>query len=132
MSGTSWIRVGAVLGGLSVAFGAFGAHVLKDHLSEKSLEVFETGAKYQMYHALALLAVGLLALHGRSGVMLSVAGWSFLLGTLLFSFSLYALALSGIGKLGMITPFGGVGLIIGWFALAIAAGSSGKAAGLEP
>jgi uncharacterized membrane protein YgdD (TMEM256/DUF423 family) len=61
MSGTTWVRLGAILGGLSVVMGAFGAHGLEKHLSEKSLEVFETAAKYQMYHALALVAVGLMA-----------------------------------------------------------------------
>jgi uncharacterized membrane protein YgdD (TMEM256/DUF423 family) len=132
MSGTTWMRVGAVLGGLGVIMGAFGAHGLKEYMNERSLEVFETAAKYQMYHAMALLAVGLLALHGRSGLMLNLAGWSFLAGTLIFSGTLYALSLSGIRWLGAITPIGGVGLILGWFALAIAAGSSGKTTGLEP
>jgi uncharacterized membrane protein YgdD (TMEM256/DUF423 family) len=132
MSGTNWLRVGAVCGALSVIIGAFGAHGLKEHMSARSLEVYETGAKYQMYHALALLAVGLLALQGRSGTMLNLAGWSFVVGILLFSGSLYALALTGITKLGAITPFGGIGLIIGWFALAIAAGSSGRTTGVEP
>jgi uncharacterized membrane protein YgdD (TMEM256/DUF423 family) len=132
MSGTTWLRIGAVLGGLSVIMGAFGAHGLKDSMSERSLEVFETAAKYQMYHALALLAVGLLALNARPSFMISLAGWSFLIGTLIFSGTLYGLALSGIRWLGAITPIGGVGLIIGWFSLVIAAGSAGKPIVVEP
>jgi uncharacterized membrane protein YgdD (TMEM256/DUF423 family) len=131
MTGTTWIRLGAILGGLGVIAGAFGAHGLKESMNERSLEVFETAARYQMYHALALLAVGLLALHGRSGASLTLAGWSFLVGTLIFSGTLYALALSGIRWLGAITPIGGVALIVGWFALAVAAGSTSKVAGAE-
>lgn len=132
MSGTTWLRVGAILGGLGVIAGAFGAHGLKDSMNEKSLEIFETAAKYQMYHALALLAVGLLGLQVRSSTLLNVAGWSFLIGTLIFSGTLYALALSGIRWLGAITPIGGVGMIIGWFCLAMACGSGAKPPVLEP
>jgi uncharacterized membrane protein YgdD (TMEM256/DUF423 family) len=131
MSGTSWVRVGAILGGLSVIMGAFGAHGLEKYLDDYSKAVFETAAKYQMYHALALLAVGILALHGRSGLVLNLAGWSFLLGTLIFSGTLYTLSLTGIRWLGAITPIGGLGLILGWFLLAIAAGSPAKATGLD-
>lgn len=129
MSGMTWIRVGAVLGGLGVIAGAFGAHGLEGKLDSHAFEVFETAAKYQMYHAPALLAVGLLALFGRGGTALNLAGWSFLLGVLIFSGTLYALAFTGIRWLGMITPMGGVGLIIGWFALASAAGPAIKGAG---
>ena len=132
MSGTTWIRIGAVLGGLGVIAGAFGAHGLEGKIDSRGLEVFETAAKYQMYHAPALLAVGLLMLMGRGGTALNLAGWSFLLGTLIFSGTLYALALTGIRWLGAITPIGGLALIVGWFALAVAAGSSGKPTGLEP
>ncbi len=126
MSGTAWIRVGAWLGGLGVIAGAFGAHGLEGKLDSRALEVFETAAKYQMYHAPALLAVGLLAFHGRRGRMLDFAGWSFLVGVLIFSGTLYALAFTGLRWLGAITPIGGLGLIAGWFALAIAAGSKGS------
>src|SRR4051794_19289408 len=125
MSGTAWIRIGAVLGGLGVIAGAFGAHGLEGKLDSRGLEVFETAAKYQMYHAPALLAVGLLMLLGRGGASVNLAGWSFLLGTLIFSGTLYALALTGIRWLGAITPIGGLALIVGWFALAVAAGSEG-------
>ncbi len=119
MSGRFWIRVGAISGGVAVALGAFAAHGLKQHLEPKSLEVFETGARYQMYHALAILAVGLLTLVAGSSRGRCVAGWGFLAGTLLFSGSLYALALTQISKLGMITPLGGVAFLVGWVALAV-------------
>ncbi len=112
--------VGAVMGFVGVGLGAFGAHGLKGRLSAEMLAVFETGVRYQMYHALALLVLGALMsrLEGRAVV---VAGWSFTAGILLFSGSLYALALSGITTLGAITPIGGVAFLIGWIALAIAA-----------
>ncbi len=131
MSGMTWIRVGAVLGGLGVIAGAFGAHGLKGTLDSRAMEVFETAAKYQMYHAPALLAVGLLAMFGRGGAALNIAGWSFLLGVLIFSGTLYALAFTGIRWLGMITPIGGVALIVGWFALAFASGPALKVAASE-
>jgi uncharacterized membrane protein YgdD (TMEM256/DUF423 family) len=105
---------------LSVAAGAFGAHALKARLEPAMLQVFETGARYQMYHALALLAVG--ALWGRwQGGGLAVAGWSFVAGTVLFSGSLYALALSGQRWLGALTPLGGVAFLLGWAAVVWAA-----------
>jgi uncharacterized membrane protein YgdD (TMEM256/DUF423 family) len=132
MSGATWIRIGAVFGGLAVAAGAFGAHGLRERLDARSLEIFETAAKYQMYHALALVAVGAFAMTGRVGAALTVAGWSFLVGILVFSGTLYGLSISGIRWLGMITPIGGVAMIVGWVALAIAAGSSAKPMGVEP
>jgi uncharacterized membrane protein YgdD (TMEM256/DUF423 family) len=126
MSGPSWIKIGAIVGGLGVMAGAFGAHLLKSQLSSRGMEVFEIAARYQMYHVPAIIAVGLLALHGRNGKALTMAGWLFLVGTLLFSGSLYVLAVTGITMMGMIAPIGGVAQIIGWFALAIAAGSPSK------
>ena len=131
MSGTIWLRIGAISGGLAVIAGAFGAHGLEGVLTSKAFDVFETAAKYQMYHAPALVAVGLLAMLGRPGRALTFAGWSFLLGTLIFSGTLYALAFTGIRWLGAITPIGGVFLILGWFALAMAAGSGSKEIGRE-
>ncbi len=128
MSGSTLLRLGAVLGFLSVACGAFAAHGLKEHLDERGLALFETAARYQMYHALALVAVGLLARGSRSGRALCVAGWSFLAGILLFSGSLYALALSGVRWLGAITPFGGVLFLVGWAALAVHRPGPDKAA----
>ena len=79
-----------------------------------------------MYHALALVVVGLLAMSSRPGLSLSIAGWSFVFGTLIFSGSLYAYGLTGLRWLGAITPFGGVGLLIGWLALALAAGDAAR------
>ena len=122
MSALLWIRVAALLGGLSVAAGAFGAHSLKDKLEPRMLENFQTGATYQMTHALALLAVGvLLSLSPRPAPALNLAAWAFFVGILLFSGSLYALALSGITKLGAVTPLGGVAFLVGWIALAVGA-----------
>lgn len=112
--------VGALMGGAGVAIGAFGAHGLRGRLTPEMLAVFETGVRYHMYHALAILATAALMsrLDGRAVV---VAGWSFFAGILIFSGSLYALALSGATILGAITPIGGVAFLIGWIALAVAA-----------
>lgn len=115
-----WIVIGAVSAFVSVAAGAFGAHALKARLTPDMLTIFETGNRYQMYHSLGLLAVGLLAASRPSG-LLNGAGWAMLVGILLFSGSLYALALSGIRVLGAITPLGGVGFLVGWVLFALAA-----------
>jgi uncharacterized membrane protein YgdD (TMEM256/DUF423 family) len=101
---------------LGVAAGAFGAHGLRSRLTPDLLAVFETGARYQMYHALALLGVGW-AVSRWPGPWPVRAGWLFLVGTLLFSGSLYALALTGIRWLGAITPLGGVAFLAGWTCL---------------
>jgi uncharacterized membrane protein YgdD (TMEM256/DUF423 family) len=122
MDGKAWIRIGAIVGGLGVIFGAFGAHGLKGMLDSRGMEVFETAVRYQMYHAPALIAVGLLVFRDRDGASLALAGWSFLVGTMLFSGALYGLALTGIRSLGMVAPIGGAALIVGWFALAIGVG----------
>jgi len=119
MTDRSWRRLGAISGGLAVAAGAFGAHSLENTLDPRGMAVFETAARYQMYHALALIAVGLMASRGRR---VDLAGWAFLVGTLLFSGSLYALALTGERRLGAITPIGGVGFLVGWAALAFGGG----------
>ena len=127
MDGWLWIRIGAVLGFLGVGMGAFGAHGLSDRLKSLGTAAnFETAAQYQMYHALALVAVGLLSLAGRTEKALSVAGWGFLVGTIIFSGSLYILSLTGIKRFGAITPIGGVALLIGWLALAIASGRTSR------
>jgi uncharacterized membrane protein YgdD (TMEM256/DUF423 family) len=116
-----FITLGAVSGLLAVGAGAFGAHALRDRLSPDMLSVFQTGVSYQMYHALALLAVGsLLARFSTGGSpWLDASGWLFVAGSLLFSGSLYLLALSGTTWLGAITPLGGVAFLLGWLALAI-------------
>jgi uncharacterized membrane protein YgdD (TMEM256/DUF423 family) len=115
----TFLLVGAVLGFLGVAFGAFGAHALKTRLSAEMLVVFETGVRYQMYHALAILIVAAAIGHIGNARLLSMAGWSFAGGVLLFSGSLYALTLSGVGVLGAITPIGGVLFLVGWACLAL-------------
>jgi uncharacterized membrane protein YgdD (TMEM256/DUF423 family) len=104
---------------LAVAAGAFGAHGLRSRLSPESLAIFETAARYQMYHALGLLAVAW-AVSQWGGALPTWAGWLFVTGTVLFSGSLYTLALSGIGWLGAITPLGGLALIAGWLCLVFA------------
>jgi uncharacterized membrane protein YgdD (TMEM256/DUF423 family) len=107
---------GALAAFLAVTLGAFAAHGLRARLAPDLLAVFETGVRYQMYHALALLVAGVLA-ERRAQPALRVAGWSFACGMLLFSGSLYALSLSGVRALGAITPAGGVAFLIGWLAL---------------
>jgi uncharacterized membrane protein YgdD (TMEM256/DUF423 family) len=115
-----FLPLGAVSALLSVAAGAFGAHALRARLSPDLLAVFETGARYQMYHALGLVAVAWATTRWPAGVT-SAAGWLFVVGTVLFSGSLYALALSGVRALGAVTPFGGVAFLAGWACLAWAA-----------
>ncbi|MEP1471281.1 MAG: DUF423 domain-containing protein [Halieaceae bacterium] len=105
---------------LAVAFGAFGAHALKNRLDEYALGVFETAVQYHFIHSLALLAVGILALSQPHTVLLKSAGWMFLLGILVFSGSLYCLSLTGIKWLGAITPLGGLAFIAGWACLGVA------------
>ena len=107
-------------GGLAVALGAFAAHGLRSRLTPDLLASFETGARYQMYHALALLAVAWAVTHWTRSAFSSYAGWLFVAGTILFSFSLYLLALTG-RWLGAITPLGGVAFVAGWVCLALAA-----------
>ena len=109
--------VGALFGCLSVAAGAFGAHALRQKLGPDQLAVFETGARYQMYHAFALLAAAWASSQWASPAI-RAAGWCFILGILLFSGSLYALALSGTRWFGAITPFGGLAFLVGWLFLA--------------
>ena len=114
-----WIGIGAVLGLLGVVAGAAGTHALRGSLDAGGLDTFETAVRFQMYHAFALLFTGLLAdrLHSR---WMDASGWLFVVGVLVFSGSLYGLALSGIGVLGAIAPLGGLSLILAWAALAVA------------
>jgi uncharacterized membrane protein YgdD (TMEM256/DUF423 family) len=115
----TFLLIGAVLGFLGVTFGAFGAHALRSRLSPDMLAVFETGVRYQMYHAFAVLIVSALIGHIGSARLVIIAGWFFVAGVLLFSGSLYVLALSGAGILGAITPLGGLLFLAGWACLAI-------------
>jgi uncharacterized membrane protein YgdD (TMEM256/DUF423 family) len=116
----TFFGLGAVSALVSVAAGAFGAHALRARLTPEYLAVFETAARYQMYHALALLAVAW-AVNRWRGTLPAWAGWLFVVGTVLFSGSLYALALTTMRWLGAITPLGGVAFLAGWICLALAA-----------
>jgi uncharacterized membrane protein YgdD (TMEM256/DUF423 family) len=140
MNAGFWLRVGAIWGFLAVSIGAFGAHGLNERfrsmgeqfgglITERPEGIFQTATHYQMYCALAILTVGLLAAHGRNGTTLQIAGWSLLLGSFVFSGTLYVLAATGMKWLGMITPIGGVLMLVGWLALAAAAGSALSASG---
>jgi len=111
------LLIGALLAGIGVAAGAFGAHGLRPILSEKMMAVFETGVRYHLVHALAMLIAGLSA-HWFSHRVFLKAGWSFFIGILIFSGSLYTLALTEIRILGMLTPFGGLAFLTGWGFLA--------------
>jgi len=108
-----WTRMGALFMFIAVGLGAFGAHALKNKISSDMLAVFETGVRYQFYHALGLLAVGWLAkTHPNS--LVPAAGWSFTVGIIIFSGSLYILSLSGVRWLGAVTPLGGLAFLAGW------------------
>ena len=113
----NFVLVGAVFAALSVAAGAFGAHSLKAIIPAEMLTVFETAARYQMYHALALLIIGGMASH-VSERDIRIAGWCFVGGIVLFSGSLYVVALTGTRWVGAITPLGGAAFLSGWIALA--------------
>jgi uncharacterized membrane protein YgdD (TMEM256/DUF423 family) len=114
-----FVMIASILGATSVGAGAFGAHALREKLEPRMLEVWQTAAQYQMYHALALLAVAWI-IHQAPSRPATAAGWAFIAGVALFSGSLYAMALSGVRVLGMITPLGGLAFIIGWLCLAAA------------
>jgi uncharacterized membrane protein YgdD (TMEM256/DUF423 family) len=120
----TFLLFGAIFGFLGVAFGAFGAHALKNRLSPEMLAIFETGVRYQMYHVFALLLVAAAIGHIGNARLLTVAGWSFFVGIVVFSGSLYALALTNTGILGAITPIGGLAFLIGWACLALFAAAS--------
>jgi len=112
-----FVILGSFLGALGVAAGAFGAHGLKVRVSPEMLAVFETGVRYHLIHALALLAVAWASTRWASAAIRG-AGWLFVVGIVLFSGSLYVLCLTGVRALGAITPFGGAALIAGWLLLA--------------
>ena len=116
-----WLTLGAIYGLLSVSLGAFGAHGLRGRVAEPMLVTGATGADYLGMHALALLACGLIALHLPGSRLIGAAGWLFVIGTILFSGSLFALVLTGVRGLGAVTPFGGTLLIAGWALLALGA-----------
>jgi uncharacterized membrane protein YgdD (TMEM256/DUF423 family) len=117
-----FFALGSFFGGLAVMLGAFGAHGLAGKLAPDRLANFETGARYQMYHSLALLAVAFALAYFPAGAKyLQTAGWLFVAGILLFSGSLYILSITGIRWLGAVTPFGGAAFGLGWLMLLIAA-----------
>lgn len=113
-----FLVLGALNGAFSVGFGAFAAHALRANLDARALEIFETAVRYQATHALALLAVAILLERRPTGV-LSGSGWAFTVGILVFSGSLYLLALTGVGRWGAVAPVGGTALILGWVLLAL-------------
>jgi uncharacterized membrane protein YgdD (TMEM256/DUF423 family) len=115
-----FVALGAISALVAVAAGAFGAHALRDRLAPDMLSVFEVGARYHMYHALALLAAAW-AIGRWPGGAAVTAGWLFVAGTLVFSGSLYLLALTGQRWLGAVTPLGGLAFVLGWASLAWAA-----------
>ena len=115
-----WLMLSAFAGFSGVALGAFAAHGLKNRLTPEYLAIFQTGTHYQLIHALALLGVAVLALL-MPGRLVNLAGTCFAVGILLFSGSLYVLTLSGLGKLSMITPLGGLALLAGWACLGLLA-----------
>ena len=112
-----FVILGGISGFFAVAAGAFGAHALRQRLPADMLSVFETGARYQMYHALALLAVAWAATY-CPGSSIQLAGWCFVIGTVLFSGSLYLLAFTDTRIIGAVTPVGGLAFLLGWLALA--------------
>ena len=119
----TFLLIGALAGFTGVTLGAFGAHALRGRLSPEMLAVFETGVRYQIYHALAIIATGLIAAR-MGGWLIVSAGWLLTAGIILFSGSLYLLVFTGVTRLGAITPIGGVAFLLGWACLALAAASA--------
>jgi uncharacterized membrane protein YgdD (TMEM256/DUF423 family) len=113
-----WLLIAAINGFLAVAAGAFGAHGLQGRLDAHAMQVFETGARYHMYHALAIGLAALAARNPAAATGANAAAAFFLAGIILFSGSLYLLALTGTRTLGLVTPFGGLAFLVGWATLA--------------
>lgn len=109
-----WLQVGFILGFLAVLLGAFGAHGLRKRVSSEKLVVYQTGVQYQMYHAFAMIVVGILQIVHLGSSVFNDAGFLYLLGTILFSGSLYLLSVTSFKKIGMMTPLGGVCFLLGW------------------
>ena len=118
-----WIFSGSLLGAISLALGAFGAHGLKSKLGNDLLNTFETATRYQMYHAFAIICLGLI-MNSFHSSLFSWSGWFFIIGTILFSGSLYIFVLTGIKSFGAIAPIGGLSLLFGWIFLTIGACNS--------
>ena len=113
-----FLALGSLAAALGVVLGAFGAHALKTRLSPDLLAAYQTGVQYHLWHALGVLAIGIVAVHLPASYALKWAGWLMLAGIALFSGSLYALAITGVRGLGAITPFGGAAFIVAWVAFA--------------
>lgn len=116
----TFLMIGTLNTFICIALGAFGAHGLKQVLSSDMLTVYHTGIQYHFYHSFGLLAIGILLLHFPNSRLIPISGWLMLVGIILFSFSLYALSISGIRGLGIITPFGGVSFLSAWLLLTYA------------
>ncbi|MFK2825666.1 DUF423 domain-containing protein [Bacillus sp. B190/17] len=116
-----FIILGAINAFLSVALGAFGAHGLEGKVEPRYLDIWKTGVHYQMFHAAGMILVGILIGQVQVSSLLNWSGWMMLVGTIIFSGSLYALTLSGVKVLGAITPIGGVAFLAGWVLLVLAA-----------
>lgn len=114
-----FVVLGALLAALGVALGAYGAHALRARLAPEALAIYQTAVQYHMWHALGLVGVGLLCNVLPGSIWLRASGWLLALGIVLFSGSLYLLAVTGIRWLGAVTPLGGGALILGWLAMAI-------------
>ncbi|WP_409272571.1 DUF423 domain-containing protein [Neobacillus sp. SCS-31] len=117
----TFIMIGAINAFLAVALGAFGAHGLEGRVAPKYLEIWKTGVQYQMFHAVGLLVIGLLAGKFSAGSLFTTAGWLMLAGIVLFSGSLYVLSLTKISVLGAITPLGGVAFLAAWVLIIVGA-----------
>ncbi|MFL2983276.1 MAG: DUF423 domain-containing protein [Candidatus Neomarinimicrobiota bacterium] len=114
----NWLIIGALMAALSVMIGAFGAHGLKSRVNSTDLEIFETGVKYQMYHSLGLILIGIIGFHFRHDILTTPALLLFF-GTIVFSGSLYVLVLSNLRWFGAVTPLGGICLVLGWILLSL-------------
>lgn len=113
-----WIALGAILAGVGIALGAFGAHALKSRVSSDLIAVYETGSRYHLYHAQGLMLLGLLAPYSTPA-WIRRAGIGLTLGIVLFSGSLYLMTVTGVRMLGAVTPFGGISFMAGWACLAV-------------
>ncbi len=120
-----FLVVGALSAMLAVVLGAFGAHALRARLAPDLLAIYSTGVQYHFWHALGLLVIGVVAIHLPSSSALKLAGWLMLAGIVIFSGSLYVLALTGTRWLGAITPFGGAAFIVSWILLAVGVARAG-------
>lgn len=118
-----FIQWGSIFAFLGIALGAFGAHILKEKLSENMMAAYQTGILYHLIHAVALVLVGVISQWLKTNTWVQWSGWLFIAGILLFSGSLYVMSLTGIRGLGAVTPFGGLAFLAGWIMLAISASS---------